>query len=474
MGLLSRIVSPFVSKATEGEYRDGPWLVNDGWLPVSWGSKLNWWQNGHSPLKGNSSSAIVQACVSAYAQTAAMCPGSHWKTQPNGGRVRVTSSALSRVLHRPNAYQTPSDFMLNLVSLLYRRGNAYAVALRNDRNEITELHIMQGDCKARVAEGGEIFYSLAGNEVIERQLGDGPNSPLRYVPGRDVLHVRLETPRHPLQGETPLTAAMLDLAASSAMARQALSFFDKQARPSGVLTTDASLTREQVQILRERWEEQAQGMNAGGTPILTNGLKWEPMTANAKDTQFAEIMKMTDQNVALAFRVPLQILGLGSTPYASTESLMQTWIASGLGFCLNHIELAFDQLFGLTRRPEANSAFTIEYTELDTSVLLRSNFKERMEGLSKAVIGGIYAPDEARAEEGLAAAPHGAGVEPRVQQQVVPLSYNLVPPEPEPDESEDESEDEPEDEPSEGGENDEEERQYYSRNIDDLVATYSK
>ena len=41
------------------------------------------------------------------------------------------------------------------------------------------------------------------------------------------------------------------------------------------------------------------------------------------------MMKLTDQHVALAFRVPLQILGIGGTPYASTELLMQCWIASG-------------------------------------------------------------------------------------------------------------------------------------------------
>lgn len=410
MGLLSRIIRPFAAKAAEGEYREGPWLVSDGWLPTSWGQNLNWWQNGYSPLPLGSGSAIVQACISAYAQTAAMCLGSHWRRLGNGGRERVTNSALSRVLLRPNAYQSPSDFILNLTSQLYRAGNAYALAVRNDRNEIVELHLMAGSCHPRIAEFGEVFYSLSGNEVVERQL---PAGALSAVPARDVLHVHLETLRHPLIGETPLTSAMIDLAMSSAMARQAISFFDRQARPSGTLNTEASLTADQVRELRERWDEQSRGINAGGTPILANGLKWNPMSAVAKDTQFAEIMNMADQNVALAYRVPLQVLGIGDQKFSTTELMMQTWLASGLGFCLNHIEQGFDRLFRL-------AGGLGEYTEFDTSVLLRSDFKTRVDGWVEGVKGGLFARNEARADFELAGVT--GGDEPWVQQQDIPLS----------------------------------------------------
>jgi len=58
--------------------------------------------------------------------------------------------------------------------------------------------------------------------------------------------------------------------------------------------------------------------------------------------------------------------------------------------------------------------------------LLRSRFQERMEGLVKAVQGGVMAPNEARALEGYPAAKDGD--EPRTQQQVVPLSAWSKPP----------------------------------------------
>ena len=61
-----------------------------------------------------------------------------------------------------------------------------------------------------------------------------------------------------------------------------------------------------------------------------------------------------------------------------------------------------------------------EYCELSTDALLRSERKDRIESLARAVQGGILSPNEARNSEGFDSVPHGD--EPRLQAQVVPLS----------------------------------------------------
>lgn len=405
---LTRILPSWRKKASEGEYRPGPYYVDNGWLPA--GAPWNFWQMGQSPQAGGESGAMVEACVSAYAQTIAMCPGDHWKQLPDGGRKRVTTSSLSRIIRKPNDYQSFSDFLLNLTRRLYTHGEAFAYAVRDGRSDIVELHLMPHG-RAMIGDDGSIFYALGGNEVAERR-----HDLSIPIPARDVLHVRLHTPRHPLKGVSPILAATLDLAMSSAALNQQVAFYLNQARPSFMLETDEKLTAEQTRDLRKMWNEQTQGENAGGTPILTWGLKAKPASVGAQDGQLADLLKMTDQNVALAFRMPLQVLGLGGTTFASTELLMQSWIASGLGFALNHIEEAFGLLFRLKGVPD-------EYLELDTKALLRSAYKDRIEALARGVISGIYSPDEARADEDLPAVKGGHGAMPRVQQQVVPLSY---------------------------------------------------
>lgn len=436
MGFLSRILGSVQRHAAEGAYRPGPYLLSDGWLSATAGRLINWWQAGHSLTPYGESSAMVEACISAYAQTVAMCPGDHWRKLANGGRERVTASALTRILKAPNDYQSISDFLLNLTRRLYERGEAFAVAIRNNRNEIAELHLMRYGYP-RVATDGSIFYSLSGNEIIEQRFDLGAP-----IPARDVLHVRLHTPRHPLKGESPILATCLDRAMAGAALNQQVAFYLNQARPSFMLETDEKLTAEQTKTLRELWDAQTQGENAGGTPILTWGLKAKPVATTAHDAQLAELLKMSDQNVALAFRMPLQVLGIGGTPFASTEILMQSWIASGLGFALNHIEEAFGQLFRLGGMPD-------EYLEFNTKALQRSAFKDRIEALARGTISGIYSPDEARNEEDLPEVEGGHGKQPRVQQQVVPLSYgtDMKPPEPQaalpaPAQEEDETEDE--------------------------------
>jgi HK97 family phage portal protein len=405
LGLWQRI-----KKAAEGAWRPGPYSLSDGgWLPA--GTAINFWQKGENVRYGNWRSAMVEACVSAYSQTVAMCPGDHWRKLPNGGRERVASSPLARIIRAPNEYQTISDFLMNAVRELYQTGNVYAYAVRNGRFEIEELHLMQSMyCSASIGENGAIFYNLGGNQVCDRRFGA-----LSMIPARDVWHVRLHTTRDVLKGESPVLAAALDVAASNAALEQQLAFLLNQAKPSVMLATDKDYTPEQVQALSARFDEKTRGSNAGGTPILTGGLKPITVTTTAVDAQIAELMKMSEQNIALCFRMPLQVLGIGGTPYASTELLMQSWIASGLGFALNHIEEAFGKLFRLGGFPD-------EYVEFSTTALLRSSFKERIEGLSKATISGVYSPDEARNELDLPTVPGGHGKEPRVQQQVVPLS----------------------------------------------------
>lgn len=416
MSLFGRIAAalPALQKQTapEGAFREGPYYLphSGGWLSADAGKAWNWWQLGHDITGADKGNAMVEACVSAYAQTVAMCPGNHWLWTETAGRKRQPQSALTRIIRAPNGYQTISDFLMNTVRGLYLEGNAYAVAIRNARQEVEELHLMNPrQCAAHVALTGDVFYQVGGNPILEQRLG----SDRFVVPSRDILHIRLHTPLHPLRGETPLAAAALQFAAGNAALHSQVVFYLNQARPSFALSTDEKLSREQARELRDIWNEQSAGLAKGGTPILTAGLKPHPLGISPVDQQLIELLKISDQAIANVFRVPLQVLGLATGTFSSTEALMQHWLASGLGFLLNHIEEAMGLTFKLKGQPD-------EYLEFDTSALQRSSFKERVEAWSAGAKGGVFARNEARREFELA--PVEGGDEPWVQQQDTPLS----------------------------------------------------
>lgn len=390
----------------------GIFTQDSGFLPCSF--PINYWQCGHRPTQWVENAA-VEACVSAYSQTVAMCPGEHWKRLDNGGRQRITNSALARIFEKPNPYQTRSDLFLNVVRALYLTGNSYCLAEFGERGEVTALHPLPPHSVVPyvMPDTHEVFYGVAPTDLSpmdERFEFDAG----RTVPARYVWHLKLHTTVSPLIGVTPLTAAMFAMAASGNINAQQARFFENMSRPSGTLNTELVLTPAQVKELRDRWNEQSKGMQIGGVPILTAGLKWNPLTLSVGDAALIDLYKVSVADVARVMRVPGQMIGIqdGSAPANSTEALMQFWVASGLGFLLEHIELSLDAFFDLP---------SDEYSELNTAALLRSNFKERIEGIVRAVQGGIYTPNEGRADEGLAAVP--SGDEPRMQQQVVPLTW---------------------------------------------------
>ena len=423
-GMLAQLLRPFRRTGpAEGEPREGPWVVTnpDGILPNAWGQYWNYWQMGRDPIGMGGPSAVVEACVSAYAQTIAQCPGDHWRAttdssgKPDGGRERVTTSALSRILRWPNDYQSRSDFILNLVRNLYLEGNTYALATRNSRFEVEELHPFDPRAsRPKIAPNGEIFYSLGGNSVLEAAT---PARVYGVAPARDVLHIKLEAEQaDPLTGIPPLRHAATAIAAQKAIGSQLISFFANMQRPPGVIETELNFSEAQITELRARLNVAWKGVDnlGGGPPILTNGMKFHGIAMSAKEADVANALKLTQDEIFMVFGVPPAILGLADKgTFSSTEALMQFWLSRGLGFAINHIEVAFDQFFNLKGWPD-------EYVEFDTRALLRVNYKDRLEGLARGVQGGIYAPNEARNLEDLPKAPYGD--EPRVQQQVVPLS----------------------------------------------------
>jgi hypothetical protein len=103
---------------------------------------------------------------------------------------------------------------------------------------------------------------------------------------------------------------------------------------------------------------------------------------------------------------------------------MNYWLSNGLGYLLDHIEVAIDQFFMLPGD---------QYVEYDTDALLRTDFRTRIEALARGVQTAIFSPNEARRREGLPSVENGD--EPRVQQQQVGLSwggFEFQPPKPTP------------------------------------------
>ena len=104
---------------------------------------------------------------------------------------------------------------------------------------------------------------------------------------------------------------------------------------------------------------------------------------------------MTVEDVARAFRVPLPLVGsMQGATYNNVEQLIALWMCTGSGFVLEHIESRARYVVRHCRRGEA--------IEFDTDSLQRTDFKGRVEALTKGISGGLYSPERSARARGTA------------------------------------------------------------------------
>jgi HK97 family phage portal protein len=422
MGFLDRVKSLL---RAEGSHRGPFYGLSEFGRPWSIEPLGDGWQR-NLDISGYGARHVpaVYACVMAISRAVGQCYPKHVR-QANKSFEEVINSAAYRVLRNPNTYQTTPDFLLNLVAAALFDGEAFAIVARNERTEVNALHLLpRGSCSPLVDDvTREVFYAVGSSPLA-------PGGTDYIAPSRDILHLRFHTPRHPLIGESPIKSAALAIGINVALSSTQASFFSNMNRPSGIISTDQVLNREQMASLRAAFEDQAAGMKQGRVPVLGGGMKFQPMSVTSQDAQLVEAQRMSLEDICRVFGVPPPLVGdLSHSTLNNAETLIQNFLSMSLGSYLEHIERAFDRLFGLNGGTE--------WVELDTAALLRTDFAGRVDGLTKALTQGLMTPNEARAREGLS--PVDGGNDIFMQRQNTPVSLlaelaanEMAKPEPEP------------------------------------------
>jgi HK97 family phage portal protein len=99
------------------------------------------------------------------------------------------------------------------------------------------------------------------------------------------------------------------------------------ARPSGALIVrteggqTGSLSDEQFQRIRQQIDEQFAGPENAGRPLLLEGgLEWKEMSLSPRDMDFISVKNSAARDIALAFGVPPQLLGIpGDNTYSNLQ-----------------------------------------------------------------------------------------------------------------------------------------------------------
>ena len=261
--------------------------------------------------EGFGRNAIAYRCVRMVAEAAASTPLAVFVDG-----VRRNEHPLARLLARPNPEQSGAEWLEALYGGLQTAGNAYAEAVGDEAP--VELWALRPD-RVKVVPGRAGWpdayeYSVDGRATRIGRQTDG------WMP---VMHLKLFHPTDDHYGFSPLEAAASAIDVHNASGAWNKALLDNSARPSGALVYGAKdgerLTVEQFEALRAQIADAHGGsMNAGRPMILEGGLDWKPMSWTPADMDFIAGKHAAAREIALAFGVAPQLLGIpGDATYSN-------------------------------------------------------------------------------------------------------------------------------------------------------------
>jgi HK97 family phage portal protein len=241
------------------------------------------------------------ACVNLIAGTGASLPLGVFRTTSDNIRTPAKDHPLYRVLHdSPNADQTALDFWEFMFAAVELRGNAYAEIARNVRGEIVALTpVLNDGVQVRRLDNGDLEYrwTEAGKPRVAQQS--------------DMFHVR-GFGGGPLGGASTLSVCSAAFNSASVVERAASTTFSNGARPSGVLSTDAQLTKDQRDEAERLLQAKFVGaMNAGRPMLLDRAMTWQQLSINPEDAQMLDSRKFSGEEICRIFGVPPAMVGYG-------------------------------------------------------------------------------------------------------------------------------------------------------------------
>ena len=340
----------------------------------------------------------VRTVVSFLARNIAQLGLHTYRRKSDTDRERLTAHPLAQLLSKPNPRTTRYRLIDSLVNDLGIYDTALWLKVRPDDTSAPgalvrippQLVTPQGDNWL-----GADSYLITGSKGS------------LTVKASDVVHFRGHNPDDPRWGSSPIETLrrILDEERAAGLYRDQL--WRNGARMSGYLTRPAATPWGDGARARFRAQWQAQytggGSQAGGTPILEDGMTFVPSSISPESAQYIEARKLTREEVAAAYHIPLPMVGILDNATFSNiteqhKQLYQDTLGPWLQMIREDIEL---QLL-----PDLDDTDGV-YVEFNLAEKMRGSFEEQAQQLQTAVGAPWLSRNEARARQNLPQIPGG-------------------------------------------------------------------
>ena len=232
---------------------------------------------------------------------------------------------LGSLLRSPNPAQGGTELFESIFSFKMISGNAYILAVGAAGEAPMELYSLRPDRVSVIAGRDEMpagyRYSLGQNKYEDYDTSQ-------------VLHLKFFHPLDDWYGLSPVEAAAYSIDQHNQAGAWNQALLQNGARPSGALVmkqdamSSGRLSEDQYNRIKAQIDDEFSGAaNAGRPVLLEGGMDWKEMSLSPKDMDYVEMKNSAARDIALAFGVPPQLLGIpGDNTYSNlAEARLAFW-----------------------------------------------------------------------------------------------------------------------------------------------------
>lgn len=301
---------------------------------------------------------------------------------PNDKRVRLLND-------EPNPAVNGYNFKKTIVKdyLLY---GANYIKVDRLRNDVTALHSLP------ILDLIVTRYKQGYKETARMQLNNtGDNQ--EYIFSPDELVITLKNSRDGFTSNGILhdNVDILNMALNEQ--KYSNGILKNGALPIGLLKSTTRLTEKAIKNLRASWENLYTGAgNSGKTIILEEGLDYSNVSLSPNELDLTNSKKTTISEIARIFNIPESMINSAANKYASNEQNNIYFLQYCISPIITAIEAALNK--SLLLESEKTNGY---YFHFDTSELIRTTEKEKIEAASRGMKDGLFSINEARQRMGL-------------------------------------------------------------------------
>lgn len=247
---------------------------------------------------------IVSTCISAIAEDVAKYEPQYWQKDNRTGKKKQQQHEFDKVLERPNPRLSKFDLFVATQSFLELVGNAYwYLSVEQTSRKVREIYLMRPD-RVKVAIDDRT------GDIVGYEFNDGKGNvvPLDVD---EVRHFKTFNPEDEYYGLGTVEAGVVYIETEQDSAVFQRNFIKNQASPSGILTINGKIEKEQFKKVKAQWKEKTEGLANVGKTLFIRGAdaSFTKIGLSLGDLDMEKLKNLTEDKILKMFRVPKIVVG---------------------------------------------------------------------------------------------------------------------------------------------------------------------